>query len=127
MYSEDDIRKFFSRRGEIELKLGVYRAQFHNREDSMPINMRERIDQLERDLMTIDSLFHALSANEKFVIQAHVIEQLDWPQVLGEFVTRWGTDSEKTIRSLQVYQTKGLKKVANILNRYPDFESIGIK
>ncbi len=127
MYSDEDVKMFFSRRGEIEMELGICRARYHNREDSMPPSTRERIDQLERDLMTIDSMFCVLSSNERFVVQMHVIEQLDWSQVMGEFVKRWGTDSEKTIRSLQVYQTKALKKVANIMNQRIDWKCISIK
>lgn len=127
MYSDEDIKVFFSKRGEIEMEIGIFRARYHNRENSMPPIVQERINQLERDLMIIDSMFCALSSNERFIIQLHVIEQLDWAQVMVEFVKRWGSDSEKTIRSLQVCQAKALKKVADAMNKIFDSACINIE
>lgn len=124
MYTEEDVKKIFAQRGNIEMELGVYRAQYYKREESIPPDILLRIIQLERDLMTIDSLFHALSTNEKFVVRLHVMEQLDWPQVLREYVNQWGEDSEKTIRSLQICQTKAIRKMAQILNRKIGFQCI---
>ena len=124
MYTEEDVKKIFAQRGNIEMELGVYRAQYYKREESIPPDILLRIIQLERDLMTIDSLFHALSTNEKLVVRLHVMEQLDWPQVLREYVNQWGEDSEKTIRSLQICQTKAIRKVAQILNRKIGFQCI---
>lgn len=122
MYSEKDIKKFFAQRGEIEMELGIYRAQYHNREDSMPTEVQKKIDQLERNLLTIDSCFHALSTNERFVIQLHIVEQLDWPQIISEYIKKWGPDSEKTVRSLQICQAKALKKISRILNQRIDLK-----
>ena len=117
MYTERDIKKLFSQHGEIEMELGILKAMYHNCEAPIPPEVQERLNQLERKLMTIDSMFLALSTNEKFVIQLHVVEQLDWPQVLNEFLNRWGKNSEKTIRSLQICQTKALKKLTKQLNK----------
>ena len=110
MYTEEDIKKFLSVRGEIEMELGVCRAQYHNREDTVPLDIQQHIDQLERYLLTMDSMLCALTTNERFVVQAHIIENLDWSQVLGEFVKKWGTDSEKNDTLIASISNKSVKK-----------------
>lgn len=127
MYTQDDVRMLFSQRSEIEMELKTCLAQYHKRTDEIPLDMQQRINQLERDLMTIDSFFSVLSTNEEFVVRRHIMEGLDWPQVLGKFVEEWGTAAERSVRSLQIYQTKALKKVARVLNNNVGFSCIKVR
>ena len=122
MYTEEDVKKMITLRGEIELELGVCRAQCHvTKQDELP-HMRQRIRKLEKDLMTIDSLFSVLSENEEFVIKRHILDQLDWPQIMKEYKDKWGADAEKTVRSFQVCQTKALTKIAGAINKRLNFD-----
>lgn len=88
MYTQEDVRKLFMQRGEIEMELKVRQAQYYGREAEIPSEMAARVMELQRELMTIDGFFAALSENEAFVIQHHLMEELDWPQTmsLGHFL-----------------------------------------
>ena len=72
MYTQEDVRKLFMQRGEIEMELKVRQAQYYGREAEIPSEMAARVMALQRELMTIDGFFAALSENEAFVIQHHL-------------------------------------------------------
>lgn len=116
MYTQEDVRKLFTQRGEIEMELKVRQAQYYGRETETPPEMAERITALQRELMLIDGLFAALSENEAFVIRHHLMEELDWPQTMVLFVRKWGAQAEKSLRSMKALQEKGLRKIARLLN-----------
>ena len=116
MYTQEDVRKLFTQRGEIEMELKVRQAQYYGREAEAPPEMAERITALQRELMLIDGLFAALSENEAFVIRHHLMEELDWPQTMVLFAQKWGVEAEKSLRSMKALQEKGLRKIARLLN-----------
>lgn len=126
MFTEEDVKKIITLRGEIELELGICKAQCHALEKETP-QMQTRIRKLEKTIMSIDSLFAVLSENEAFVIQRHVLDQLDWPQIIKEYKDKWGTEAEKTVRSFQVCQTKALTKITNTINKRLDFDWIDLE
>ena len=104
MYTQEDVRKLFTQRGEIEMELKVRQAQYYGRETETPPEMAERITALQRELMLIDGLFAALSENEAFVIRHHLMEELDWPQTMVLFAQKWGVETEKSLRSMKALQ-----------------------
>ena len=127
MYTQEDVRKLFMQRGEIEMELKVRQAQYYGREAEIPSEMAARVMELQRELMTIDGFFAALSENEAFVIQHHLMEELDWPQTMALFAQKWGVEAEKSLRSMKALQEKGLKKIARLLNRMLGGECFGEK
>ena len=48
MYTQEDVRKLFTQRGEIEMELKVRQAQYYGREAETPPEMAERITALQR-------------------------------------------------------------------------------
>ena len=67
MYTQEDVRKLFMQRGEIEMELKVRQAQYYGKEAEIPSEMAARVMELQRELMTIDGFFAALSENEALV------------------------------------------------------------
>ena len=99
MYSEQNVRDILASYSDTEMELSLCKAHYYKREEDM---------------------------SEEFVVRRHIIDQLDWPQILNEYIDLWGKESEKTIRSLQICQTKALKKIADALNRQSTFSKIDI-
>ena len=116
MYTENDVKRLFALRGELELELGVCLAQTADLSGEALALMRQRITKLENRVRMIDSLFSVLSENEAFVIRRHLLAALDWQQISKEYSTQWGHEAEKSIRSFQMYQRRGLKKIASAIN-----------
>ncbi len=117
MYTRKDALDMLNKRGELQTELGIIRARYHKREEEMPQDVKKYIEQLERDILEIDSLFSLFSDNEKFVVHYHIMEGLDWQQVLLKYVEKWGTPCEKNTRSFQLWQAKALNKVACAMNK----------
>lgn len=121
MYSEDDVKRILLNRSKIEMELNICEANCQNCPDSVSPQMRIRLGKLRSQLKTIDSLFLVLSENQEFVVRRHILGELDWPQVLNEYGKKWGPETEKSVRSMQICQTKALKKIAGALNERIDF------
>lgn len=121
MYTEEDVKRLFALRGEIELELGVMKAQYYAATENMPPELRQRMTQLQCQIMTIDSLFSVLTKNEAFVVKSHLLEGLDWSQISKLYINEWNAEEQKTIRSFQIYQTKALRKIADTINRRLNF------
>lgn len=124
MYSEQNVRDILASYSDTEMELSLCKAHYYKREEDMSEEHRQHILYLERKIMMINGMLLVLSVNEEFVVRRHIIDQLDWPQILNEYIDLWGKESEKTIRSLQICQTKALKKIADALNRQSTFSKI---
>jgi len=72
----------------------------------------------EAKVTVVDAWMKILSADEKFVIQKHLIEQIEWARVAFEYQQRWQREFARTERSLQIYQADGLRKIAKFANKY---------
>ena len=53
MYTQEDVRKLFMQRGEIEMELKVRQAQYYGREAEIPSEMAARVMALQRELMEL--------------------------------------------------------------------------
>lgn len=116
MYTKQDAAQLFIGRREYEAKIKMLQAQYHKREEEMPADIKKQIENCERRLLEIDGMFSLFSVNEAFVVRHHLVEGLDWEQVSLKYTALWGTTSEKTIRSFQLWQTRALSKVVCVLN-----------
>ncbi len=65
----------------------------------------------------IFGLISSLSEDQRFIVQRHLIDGIDWPRIVKEYSDMWGQENEKSIRSFQIYQTKALRKIQWIINK----------
>lgn len=81
------------------------------------LDMRESKDVREALIMTnmrvamIQSWFNLLNADERFVIEKHLLDELEWQRVAFSFTEKWKGEFSRTERSLVGYQASGLKKI----------------
>ena len=102
-------------------QLKQIRAHYLYAPEQMPQETQERLRTLDRQLHMIDGMFTVLTENEAFVFQRHVVDGLDWPQLIKEYTDKWGKELEKSVRSFKVCQAKALKKIVSVTNRRLDF------
>lgn len=67
----------------------------------------------------INSLLLILNEDEIFVIQRHVLDEIDWNRIIAEYETRWGIENRKCQRTLIRYQKNALLKLARRLETLP--------
>ena len=75
--------------------------------------IREALTLLEMKITTVQSWFNLLNSDERFVIQKHLIEELEWPRVAFEFTQRWKQEFSRTERTLVHYQASAIKKIVD--------------
>ena len=73
---------------------------------------------IEMKISTINAWLNLLSYDEKFVIEKHLIDGIEWARIAFEFRERWNKEFFRTERTLQIYQAKALKKIALFANAH---------
>lgn len=75
---------------------------------------------LELRISAIDAWLNLLTADERFVIQKHLIEELEWSRVSFAYTERWNHEFVRTERSLLSYQTNALGKMSAFAQRHKE-------
>lgn len=68
----------------------------------------------------IQSWFNLLNTDERFVIEKHLLEELEWPRVAYTFTERWKGEFSRTERTLISYQASGIAKIARFVQNHRD-------
>ena len=76
------------------------------------------IDQMK--ITTIQSWLKLLNADEAFVIQKHLIDELEWPRVEFAFQEQWKGMFTRSGRTLVKYQATALKKIVYFCENHRD-------
>lgn len=79
---------------------------------------KSRLTLLELKIAAIHAWLNLLNADEKFVVQKHLMEEIEWPRVAFEYRERWTREFSRTERSLQVYQASALAKIAAFARKH---------
>ena len=72
---------------------------------------RKQLELLEMKVTVLHCWLQLLNEDERFVVQKHIIDALDWPRVAHAFAERWDHEFIRTERSLQQYQKNAMDKM----------------
>lgn len=82
--------------------------------------VREALIVVDMKVAMIQSWFELLNHDEKFVIEQHLIQELEWPRVAFSFSERWKGEFTRAERTLVTYQATGLKKIITFAKSHRD-------
>lgn len=68
----------------------------------------------------INNWLQLLTDDERFVIEHHLIKNLEWARVMHAFEVRWNHEFIRTDRSLCTYQSNALNKIADFCRPFED-------
>jgi len=102
------IRTIFSKYNRYLAEEKLLKRWLSNRENP---EIRQELVLLDMKIASVQSWFNLLNEDERFVIQKHLIEELDWPRVAYAFSDRWQMEFRRTERTLLHYQSSALKKI----------------
>lgn len=85
---------------------------------SEELSLKKSLALLQVKVATVDSWLNLLNFDERFVVQKHLIEEIEWPRVAFEYRERWKNEFIRTERSLQIYQANAIAKIATFANRH---------
>lgn len=83
-------------------------------------DVRDALTLLQMKIATVQSWFNLLNSDERFVVEKHLIEELEWPRVAFAFTERWKGEFNRTERTLVHYQAKAMKKIANFCEAHKE-------
>ena len=89
-------------------------SKFRNEE------LKAKATELRIKLSIVNAWFELLSYDEKFVIQKHLVDKIEWSRIAFEYRERWKNEFYRTERSLQIYQANGLAKIATFAEKHKE-------
>lgn len=105
---EELIRKVLSQYMSYVSEVELYERWLMSRESP---EIRDALTLLQMKITTVQSWFNLLNTDERFVVQKHLIEELEWPRVAFAFTEKWKGEFNRTERTLLHYQATALKKI----------------
>ncbi len=81
---------------------------------------REALIVVDMKVAMIQSWFELLNQDERFVIEQHLIHELEWPRVAFSFSEQWKGEFTRAERTLVTYQATGLKKIISFTENHRD-------
>ena len=64
----------------------------------------------------IECWIQLLPDDERFLIQTHMIQGLDWAKTIAEYDKRWGPMNGRSERSLKRTQARAIKRIVECMN-----------
>ncbi len=112
---EEQIKKLLRYNIEADLRfINIAAAENGDKLSDELLNKKKKL-QLFREAIT--ALYSTLNENERFVIQRHFVQQIDWDCLSEEFVQKWGEKNLRSKRSFMNLQSSGFKKMAMYIER----------
>lgn len=60
----------------------------------------------------------SLQEDERYVLQRHLIDGVDWPRIATEYNSKWGNENAKAHRTLMMYQKKALQQIVTTFGAF---------
>lgn len=67
----------------------------------------------------IEGWFELLNYDERFVVEQHLIQELEWPRIAINYSERW-KGLTRAERTLVAYQASGLKKIVEFVENHQE-------
>ena len=112
---EELVRKILSNYLSYVSEKEMYERWLQMRENK---EAREALVMVEMKVTMIQSWFNLLNTDERFVIEKHLLEELEWPRVAFTFTEKWKGEFSRTERTLIGYQASGLVKIVAFAERH---------
>lgn len=112
---EEFVRKILSKYLSLVSEKEMYERWLAMRENK---EARDALVVVDTKVAMIQSWFNLLNTDERFVIEKHLIEELEWPRVAFSFMKRWENEFTRAERTLIGYQASGLAKIAAFVENH---------
>ena len=107
---EEFVRKIMSKYLSFTAEKQMYERWLSMRNNP---EVREALVVVDMKVTMIQSWLNLLNSDERFVIEKHLIEELEWPRVSFSFTELWKGEFTRAERTLVAYQASGLNKIVS--------------
>lgn len=105
---EEFVRKILSKYLSFTAEKQMYERWLSMRENP---EVREALALVDMKVAMVQSWFTLLNTDERFVVEKHLIEELEWPRISFSFTELWKGEFTRSERTLVAYQASGLNKI----------------
>lgn len=93
-------------------RLHAEKEFFESRRDLSQAQKDERMEQLSRVLAMLEAWMQLLTADERYVIKRHLVDEIDWSRIVYEYNTKLHRSEGKSRSSLRRMQSRAIGKIA---------------
>ena len=79
---------------------------------------REALTVVNMKVSMIQGWLNLLNTDERFAIEKHMLEELEWPRVAFSFTEKWKGEFSRAERTLITYQASGMAKIVDVAERH---------
>lgn len=101
-------------------RLHAEKEFFVSRDDLSQGQKDERMKQISQILAMLEKWMQLLSADERYVIKRHLVDEIDWSRIVYEYNTKLIRAGGKSLSSLRRMQNCAIGKMA----RYAEAEGV---
>ena len=109
---EEFVREVLSRYTSFVSERQLYERWLDMRENS---DVRDALVMTEMKITMIQSWFNLLNADERFVIEKHLLDELEWPRVAFSFTKKWTASLPVRKGRLQHIRRTGSRRLFRLL------------
>ena len=109
---EEFVREVLSRYTSFVSERQLYERWLDMRENS---DVRDALVMTEMKITMIQSWFNLLNADERFVIEKHLLDELEWPRVAFSFTKKWDASLPVRKGRLQHIRRTGSRRLFRLL------------
>ena len=123
MWSTDEVMERLRSHRETCATLEIVKAMLQYPLHNLPCAQCQRwmLEQQHIELLkqkeSIDAWLHLLPKEERFLIQTHLIDDLDWAKTIAEYEKTWGVMNGRSERTLKRIQSKAIEHLTTCLNQ----------
>lgn len=78
--------------------------------------LSERLKKLMIQRNNIEQWLRLLPREERFLVQTHLVDGLDWAKTIVEYEKRWGVSNGRSERTLKRIQAKAVDRIVAFIN-----------
>ena len=106
------------RKTRAHLKMLENQIHYHGASSLTEQDIKLCIDYKNR-IELVDTWLTLLDTEERFLVELHLIDGLDWAKVIVEYEKLWQRENGRAERTLKRIQSKALEQIADFMNSYP--------
>ena len=78
---------------------------------------KEQYDTVIKRINTLNAWLRLLTYDERFVVEKHLIDGLDWPRIASLYERNWPGGFSRTERTLIKYQARAIRKIEMLMQK----------
>lgn len=119
MWSTTDVINELRNYRQLCVEIALLKKQLGNEADNIfvdLVHLTQRCKQLEEKRDMLQQWQALLPREERFIIQTHLVDGLDWAKTIVEHEKMWGVANGRSERTLKRMQAKGIERIVTCLN-----------